>query len=211
MKKLIPLNKKWAASFLAVAVMMVGLTGNQLYTSRVEAQVTVPIILVINRAQLLNESEAGRNIATQANALRETIAKELEDEFQLIKSEEEQLIAQQSLLAPEVLQERAQKLQLRRQKFQVTQQVKNREYQDSIAQATGEIGKVLEPILTEMITERSATILIDRAELIFATPEIDVTAEVMKRLNDKLTEVELKRVTNDSTAVNDQQQSAEEE
>ena len=205
MKKPLPQSKKWVVSVLAVAVMMVGLTVNQLYTSRVEAQVTVPIILVINRAQLLNESEAGKNIATQANTLRETIAKELEDEFQLIKSEEEQLIAQQSLLAPEVLQERAQKLQLRRQKFQVTQQTKNREYQASIAQATGEIGKVLEPILTEMITERSATILIDRAELIFATPEIDVTAEVMKRLNDKLTEVELKRVTTDPNAVNDQQ------
>ncbi|TDI64824.1 MAG: OmpH family outer membrane protein [Alphaproteobacteria bacterium] len=205
MEKPIPQSKKWVVSVLAVAVMMVGLTVNQLYTSRVEAQVTVPIILVINRAQLLNESEAGKNIATQANTLRETIAKELEDEFQSIKSEEEQLIAQQSLLAPEVLQERAQKLQLRRQKFQVTQQTKNREYQASIAQATGEIGKVLEPILTEMITERSATILIDRAELIFATPEIDVTAEVMKRLNDKLTEVELKRVTTDPNAVNDQQ------
>lgn len=205
MKKPLPQSKKWVVSVLAVAVMMVGLTVNQLYTSRVEAQVTVPIILVINRAQLLNESEAGKNIATQANTLRETIAKELEDEFQSIKSEEEQLIAQQSLLAPEVLQERAQKLQLRRQKFQVTQQTKNREYQASIAQATGEIGKVLEPILTEMITERSATILIDRAELIFATPEIDVTAEVMKRLNDKLTEVELKRVTTDPNAVNDQQ------
>lgn len=205
MEKPIPQSKKWVVSVLAVAVMMVGLTVNQLYTSRVEAQVTVPIILVINRAQLLNESEAGKNIATQANTLRETIAKELEDEFQSIKSEEEQLIAQQSLLAPEVLQERAQKLQLRRQKFQVTQQTKNREYQASIAQATGEIGKVLEPILTEMITERSATILIDRAELIFATPEIDVTAEVMKRLNDKLMEVELKRVTADPNAVNDQQ------
>lgn len=205
MKKPIPLNKKWAVSVLAVAVMTVGLTANQLYTSRVEAQVTVPIILVINRAQLLNESAAGKNIATQANTLRETLAKELEEEFKSIQSEEEQLIAQQSLLAPEVLQERAQKLQLRRQEFQGTQQAKNQEYQASIAQATGEIGKVLEPILTEMITERSATILIDRAELIFATPEIDVTAEVMKRLNDKLTEVELKRIT-----PNNQQQPAEE-
>lgn len=206
MKKRIPLNNKWAVSVLAVAVMMVGLTANQLYTSRVEAQVTVPIILVINRAQLLNESAAGKNIATQANTLRETLAKELEEEFKSIQSEEEQLIAQQSLLAPEVLQERAQKLQLRRQEFQGTQQAKNQEYQASIAQATGEIGKVLEPILTEMITERSATILIDRAELIFATPEIDVTAEVMKRLNDKLTEVELKRIT----PTNNQQQPAEE-
>lgn len=206
MKKPIPLNKKWAVSVLAVAVMTVGLTANQLYTSRVEAQVTVPIILVINRAQLLNESAAGKNIATQANTLRETLAKELEEEFKSIQSEEEQLIAQQSLLAPEVLRERAQKLQLRRQEFQGTQQAKNQEYQASIAQATGEIGKVLEPILTEMITERSATILIDRAELIFATPEIDVTAEVMKRLNDKLTEVELKRIT----PTNNQQQPAEE-
>ena len=97
---------------------------------------------------------------------------------------------------------------MRRQEFQVTQQVKNREYQASVAQSTGEIGKVLEPILTAMITERSATILIDRAELIFATPEIDVTAEAMKRLNDKLKEVELKRVKLDGNGANGQNEDA---
>ena len=138
-----------------IAAMAVGLvsvvaavgSSSDVLTSQAEAQVTIPIILVIDRAQLLSESEAGKNISEQAKELQETIANELQSEFDELKKEEEQLISQQSLLAPEVLQERAQKLQVKQREFEVTRQVKNREFQASVAQAQGEIGKALEPIL----------------------------------------------------------------
>lgn len=161
---------------------------------KADAQVTIPIILVLDRAQLLGESDAGKNIAEQAQELQEVIAKELQEEFDALKKEEEQLISQQSLLAPEVLQERAQKLQIRQRDFEVTRQVKNREFQASVARAQNEIGKVLEPILGDIITERSGTILIDRSNIMFAIPDIDVTPVALRRLNEKLQTVKLERV-----------------
>ena len=198
-----------AAMTVAVAagLMATGLIVNHSFSGKAEAQVTIPVILVINRAQLLNDSEAGKTVSTQAETLRETIQGELQKSFDELQSEQEQLIAQQSVLAPEVLQDRAQKLDVKRQQFQLDQQVKNREFQASVAKATSEIGKVLEPILADLIRERSATMLIDRSELLFATPDIDVTAEAMKRLNEKLTEVKLERVKVDPKTL---QQAAEE-
>ncbi len=161
---------------------------------KADAQVTIPIILVLDRAQLLGESDAGKNITEQAKELQELIAKELQEEFDALKKEEEQLISQQSLLAPEVLQERAQKLQIKQRDFEITRQVKNREFQASIARAQNEIGKVLEPILGDIITERSGTILIDRSNIMFAIPDIDVTPVALRRLNEKLQTVKLERV-----------------
>ena len=192
---------------VAAGLMATGLIVNHSFSGKAEAQVTIPVILVINRAQLLNDSEAGKTVSTQAETLRETIQGELQKSFDELQSEQEQLIAQQSVLAPEVLQDRAQKLDVKRQQFQLDQQVKNREFQASVAKATSEIGKVLEPILADLIRERSATMLIDRSELLFATPDIDVTAEAMKRLNEKLTEVKLERVKVDPKTL---QQAAEE-
>lgn len=154
-----------------------------------------PVILVINRNTLLSESKAGKDIAEQAIALRETITKELKDEFDAIKKDEESLLAQQTLLAPEVLRQRAEELQVRGQNFDVHQQVKNREFQASVQKASAEIAKVLEPILTDLITARSATLMLDQSQVMFASPDIDVTAEVMKSLDDKLTKVKVERVT----------------
>lgn len=153
-----------------------------------------PVILVINRNTLLSESKAGKDIAEQAIALRETITKELKDEFDAIKKDEESLLAQQTLLAPEVLRQRAEELQVRGQNFDVHQQVKNREFQASVQKASAEIAKVLEPILTDLITARSATLMLDQSQVMFASPDIDVTAEVMKSLDDKLTKVKVERV-----------------
>jgi len=179
---------------LTGALILGGIVVNQAVYDRAEAQVMIPVILVINRAQLLNDSEAGKNVAVQAETLRDAIVSELQVAFDALNKEQEELIAQQAVLAPEVLQERVQKLQVKRQDFQVEQQIKNREYQASVARATNEIGKVLEPILADIIRERSATMLIDKSMLVFSTPDIDVTAEAMKRLNEKLTEVKVERV-----------------
>ena len=191
----------WLSRAVRIAVAIIGLfsfltvgIGVGSFAPQAQAQVTIPIILVIDRAQLLGESEAGKNIAEQAQTLQETIAKELQAEFDELKKEEEQLISQQSLLAPEVLQERAEKLQIKQRDFEVTQQIKNREFQASIAQAQAEIGKALEPILGDIITERSGTILLDRSNVMFAIPDIDVTPVALKRLNESLKEVKVERV-----------------
>ena len=80
------------------------------------------------------------------------------------------------------------------QNFEVTRQVKAREYQASVAQGRAEIAKAVEPIYADIIKERSATIMVGRSQLIFASPDADVTADVMKRLDDKLTTVAFERV-----------------
>jgi len=159
-----------------------------------QGKTSAPIILIINRNMLLTESKAGKDIGTQAEKLRKTITKELEDEYNGIKKDEDSLVAQQSLLAPEVLRQRAEELQKRKKDFDLHQQVKNREFQASIQNASAEIAKVLEPILTEVIQENSATLLLDQSTVMFASPDIDVTAQVMKKLNDKLKKVKVERV-----------------
>jgi len=179
----------------------IGSGHNQLLSSAwAQDKAAAPVILIINRAVLLSESKAGKNISEQALVLREKITKELQDEFEKIKKDEESLLAQQTLLAPEVLRQRAEELQVRGQNFDVHQQIKNREFQASIQNASAEIAKVLEPILTELIAARSATLLLDQSQVMFASPDIDVTAEVMKKLDDKLKKVKVERVKIDIPA-----------
>ena len=153
-----------------------------------------PVILVVNQAQIISESKAGKDLAGKAQGLQETIAKEIQNEFNTLKKREEDLLAQQTLLSSDVFKERAEKLRVDQQNFEITRQVKAREYQASVAKGRAEIAKAVEPIYADIIKERGATIMVGRSQLIFASPDADVTADVMKRLDDKLTTVAFERV-----------------
>jgi len=161
---------------------------------KASAQVTIPVILVIDRGMILNESDAGKNLAEQAKTLRETIAKELETDFAEIQKEQKQLEAQVGVVSDDVLGQRTDALRVKVRDYDREQQLKNREYQASVAKATGQISQALQPILTDILKTRSATILLDSSQLLFASPEIDITAEAMKKLNEELQKVELVRV-----------------
>lgn len=143
---------------------------------------------------ILNESDAGKNLAEKAKALRETIAKELETEFADIQNEQKQLEAQVGVVSDDVLAQRTEELRAKVKDYDRKQQLKNREYQASVSQATSTIAKSLQPILTEILKARSATILLDSSQLLFASPEVDITAEAMKKLNEQLKSVDLVRV-----------------
>lgn len=174
-----------AASFTSVATL-------PLHSA--QAQVTIPVILVIDRGTILNESDAGKNLAEKAKALRETIAAELETEFADIQKEQKQLEAQVGVVSDDVLAQRTEELRTKVKDYDRKQQLKNREYQASVSKATSTIAKSLQPILTEILKARSATILLDSSQLLFASPEVDITAEAMKKLNEQLQSVELVRV-----------------
>ncbi len=162
--------------------------------SQVQAQITIPIILVIDRNQILNQSLAGKSVNDQAKQLQETIGKELEKEFTSIKTEQEQLNAQAALLSAEVLKTRTDKLTEKIRVYERNQQFKNTEFRASVSYATGKISEALTPILEEILKERSATLLLDKSVTIFANQDIEVTPEVMKRLDEKIKTVELVRI-----------------
>ena len=44
---------------------------------------------------------------------------------------------------------------------------------------------MISPILTEIVNEKGAKMLLERQSLLFADPKLDVSAEVIKKLNKK--------------------------
>ncbi len=188
-------SKRLAVTCLSVClVASVGAASLVAMPTKVQAQITIPIILVIDRNKILSESLAGKSVTEQAQKLQETIGKELEDEFTKIKTEQEQLNAQAALLSAEVLKTRTDKLSEKIRVYERNQQFKNTEFRASVSYATGKISESLTPILEQVLRERSATLLLDKSVTIFASSDVEVTADVMKRLDEKLKTVQLVRI-----------------
>ena len=183
---------------VAVAALLgAGFFGGSL-VSRVEAQQDgkAPVILIVDRARLVADSRAGKTIPDQAKAVQENVKKELEAEAEKLKSDIQKYQKNASLLSDEVRQKTEQELALR-QRVSLPQQAQIME-QAFIAAVQGAETKVLieaQPILKEIVDARGATILLDRSAVMYGAPETDVTNAVLEKLDKKLKNVEVEKIS----------------
>jgi Skp family chaperone for outer membrane proteins len=63
--------------------------------------------------------------------------------------------------------------------------------QEGIQRASSSIDSVMSPILQELVNEKGAKILLDRQAILFGDPKLDISAEVVKKLNKRLPDVKI--------------------
>ena len=157
-------------------------------------------VLTLNRERVLTESAVGQHIATRIEAIGAQIDQELaaqrapiEQEGQRLKAETQALTSESLQQRPDLMQ-RIQDLQTQGQEFQRAQQKAIRELQATEAQALRPVGEALQPIIASIAEERSALVVLNQGNVVYAANSTDVTAEVINRLNAQLSTVDVTRV-----------------
>jgi Skp family chaperone for outer membrane proteins len=155
-------------------------------------------ILVIDQQSVLRDSLAGQDVGRQAAALRDTIQKEVVAEQQAIMAADKDLEANAKLYSPAQREQKIAALQARQRAYPAFEQRKQQVLQLSVQKASDQIAAALRPVLQKLIDENKATLLLDRANVMYVVAGYDVTPEAIKRLNDSVKTVKLERVNLDA-------------
>lgn len=181
------------AAMLAIA----GFAGGALVNSA-EAQSAgkAPVILIVDRAQIVSQTKAGKTIPGQAEQVKNNVEKELEAEADKLKKDIESFQKNASLMSEEVRKQKEQELGARYQ-YGLPQRVQIMEqaFSAAVQQAQAKILVESQPILKDIVDKRGATILLDRSAVMYAAPETDVTQEVIAALDKKMQTVEVEKVS----------------
>ncbi len=173
------------------------LVGQAAFTG-VEAQnnAKAPVILVVNMEMLVAQSKAGKTIPDQAEAVRAGVVKELEAETAKLQKDIDDFQKNSQLMSEEVKQKTAQELQARAQYgLPQRQQIAEQAFRIALQNAQAKILQESQPILKEIVEKRGATVLLDRAAVMYAAVETDVTQEVITALDKKIDEVEVQKIS----------------
>ncbi len=165
-----------------------------------ETTPAAPVIVVVNQQQILAQSKAGKSIAAQIEKLGETVQAELAAEAEKIRAEGERLQQQRELLAEDAFAEQVRAFQVKQQELGRLREKKLRELQLSEQQAFGLVGEEMRPILEEIVNARGATIMLDRADVMFAAQSTDITPEVLAKLDAKIQTIAVERIDLDKVA-----------
>ncbi len=146
-------------------------------------------IIFLDRNVVLRESSAGKDLYAQT----ETLAMQMESDFKPenteLQADVTKLQTQATLMSPDVRQAKIRELEARRQAFQNRVKARQEAIQAGQAKARAQIEEALTPILNKIMTERSATLLLDRSLVILGATDNDVTSTVVERLNTSLPKV----------------------
>ena len=140
---------------------------------------------------ILNESIAGKKAQKDLKNKLESGLKELNKTEQNLQSDEKKIIAQKKIISEEEYKKKVKEL---RQKVSNLQKNK-KNLLDTVgkqrSKARSELLKNLNPVIKDYMQEKKIRYVMDKKSLILADESLDITQDIIKKLNDKIKSIKL--------------------
>ncbi len=151
-----------------------------------------PKIVYVDMKYILNNSKAGKGAQSFLQKSFKDNQKQISAKENELKKKESDLLSQKTILSKEEYKKKTNELR----KEVSAYQAERRGSLDKIAKKRSEFRqKLLEklnPILNTYIEENGISIILDKKNMIFAKPDLDITKIIVKKLDTELPSLNLK-------------------
>jgi outer membrane protein len=172
--------KKIAALLLATATLSL--------TAPASAEVKIGII---DTRKVLEESDAGKSLASQLKSRQEALQNEATAFEKKLKAEEEDIVSKRKDLKAEEFDARKKAFEQELQKSRQTVLTKSSDLDSARRKALGQLQQNLAKAAADIASAKQLNMILDRQFVVIAQPEMDMTAEVLKKLNETVKTIPL--------------------
>ncbi len=155
--------------------------------------------LVVNSEKVLSDSKAVKGIMSQLQAISKTMETEMKPQINTIVSAQKTLetsakgLTNTQLSARPDLKQMFANLQQNKAKAANEKQYKDAEMQKTMSDALAKVGDKLKTIIAAIARERGADVVVDKRNALYTSATVDITAEVLRRLDRQLPRVQVTR------------------
>jgi Skp family chaperone for outer membrane proteins len=152
------------------------------------------VAAVIDYQRILRDAAAARSIRDQIEARRQVYQEEVSKEEQRLHEADKEFAKQRSVLSAEAFAEKRREFEQEVTEVQRLVQERRRELDHLSAAALNEVKRALIEIVTAMAQERGFNLVLPSSEVLFFARTLDLTEEVLAKLDEKLPDVRLSEV-----------------
>ncbi len=156
------------------------------------ASIASPVVAVVDVQRILQESLAAKSVQKQIDVQRSKFQAETEKEENALRKAEEDLSKAHDSLSSDAYGEREQQLRQRTLTIERHFESRRKVLDQAFADAKNAISAALLDIVQTAAHERGANIVLLKQQILWANPALDVTDEVLSRLNKKLPQIPIK-------------------
>lgn len=153
-------------------------------------------IAVVNIQQIMVESKAAKNIQTQLDAQRKSFQEEFSKHERDLMEEEKKLKEEHATMPAEEFGKKWQDFEKTVQDTRKLAQKRQKALEEGAGKALTTLRDEVMKIVADISDKEKYDLVLTRQNVILAQKDMDITDEVMKRLNKSLKEVKLKVDTN---------------
>jgi Skp family chaperone for outer membrane proteins len=153
------------------------------------AQLPTPVIAIVDVQRILQESLAAKSVQKQLEAQRSKFQNEIEGEENELRQAEQDLTKERPTLAAQAYADREQQL---RQRFSVVEnhvQSRRKVLDQSFSDSMNTVRTALLDVVDKIARSHGANIVIVKQQALWSDQPLDITDEVLKRLDQKLPQV----------------------
>ena len=190
------LEQGFKINIMKVTIPFVLMMALVLQTSFVRAQISSELepvsLAVVDFRGVLSKSEAARNIRSVVDEKRQELRKYFLEVENSLRDEQKDLSKKRSIVTAEAFEKRARKLKEKAQSAQKLAQTSNQKLKKSFDQAMDKVQKELVRTVAEVAEESGVGVVLFRSAIVIAVKKLDISKEVLKRLNKKLPDVKVR-------------------
>jgi len=151
-----------------------------------------PVSVAVVDAQLImRQADAAKMIREQVEARRKIYEKEYQQRETEVREAEKALPQQRAILANDVFQARLREHQEKVAALQRDGQAMKRELDQAFGRANGKVREAMIDIVADVAAEAGVGLVLFKNQIFLGDRKIDLTDEVMARLNKRLPKVEV--------------------
>ncbi len=152
---------------------------------------TLPGICVLDRATVLTTSKVGIFATGRFNQLRQSAQADVNAQQEKILADNKALLAQQKTLPPAVFQQKQQVVVKRVADLRGEAARRTQSLEAMRQDAINKISQQAQPVILSVYQSRHCGLLLSREAVLAGNPGLDVTGDVVKGLNAKISVVAL--------------------
>lgn len=149
------------------------------------------MIVVVDVQHLLRESTAGGSIRTQADRQRVLLQQEVQQQENSIRAQQTTLAREQPNLSAEQFNQRRRAIEQRIAELERQVQEKRRQLDQTFGEAMNHFQRSMSEVIGEIVQEKGYLIVMNREAVVGFSTVLDITPEVMRRLNQRLPQVQV--------------------
>lgn len=172
------------ASLLPMAVLALLLSGAPAQAQRAAGLPVSLIIVDIQQAQ--RESLPGKALAAQRDKYQQNFQAEFNAARQSLQRSDQDLAKQKGTMPQEAYDQKVKALEMQVVAFQNRTQMAVRALEKSTDSAMAELMNAILTVTGELASEMGANLVLPKQQVVLHEPRMDVTAQVIERLNKRL-------------------------
>jgi Skp family chaperone for outer membrane proteins len=176
--------------FINISILLIMMTAGKISAETVPKVEPVSLAVVDFRG-VLAKSSAAVSVRKQLDMERRKYKKEFAEIEKKLRVAQQKLAKQRAIVTAEAFEKRARELKDKAREAQKRAQVTNQLLKKSFDQSMNEIRKHLVKIIAEVAEETGAGVVLFRSAIVIAVKKLEVSQEVLKRLNEKLPTVKV--------------------